>query len=130
MNLFNLKRMFNHILLNVPKEKINMLQFRDSIDLKSHECQTAGCIIGHCIILDEWKNIPKLKDGSINFLRWSYYFTGLFPYSDTWKFCFGMNLPNDKEFILSRLKNFIDNNGRISYFHDIIPLNKLTPYEL
>lgn len=148
MNLTNLKRMFNYILLNVPEEKINMSQFRDSIDLKSHECKSIGCIIGHCTILDKYENIPKKNNGELDFLKWSEKFTDLEFNSNEWEWCFGSSWQKyyktaTKEQILLRLRFIIKNKrvpvkfkpkGRFLYYLESIFIfkskNKLTPYIL
>ena len=134
MNLINLKRMFNHILLNVPKKNLVMKYFRDGDEI-SHECDSVGCIIGHCTILDDLENLSFKDDGKIDFFKWSEEFTGLTPYWGKWEWnwCFSSYWNDDKEQILLRLKYIIDNQSvpedwdRNSDY--ILPLQKLEPYE-
>ena len=131
MNLTNLKKIFNHILLNVPEENINMMNFRIGDEI-SHECKSVGCIIGHCVILDDYKNIPFNYYGKIDFEEWSGNFTELIPYSINWLWCFGGLWPNNKEQILLRLKYFIKNKKppKDWYYDYILHINKLEPYIL
>ena len=117
MNLINLKRIFNYILLNVPEEKLDMSHFRLYGDLNSHECKTVGCVIGHCTILDDFEKIPKNQNGEIYFEKWSENFTGLDFYSDEWEWCFSSGwskyyITKTKEQILLRIK-FLIKNKRI-----------------
>ena len=125
--------MFNHVLENVPEEKIQMENFRSSNDKTSHECQTVGCIIGHCTILDNYENIPKFLS-EIDFFKWGLIFTGMYLYSNKWEFCFGALWPNDKEQILLRIKYLIDNqdipDDWVSNYGYKLPLEKLEPYKI
>ena len=135
MNLINLKRMFNHILKNVPEEKLKMILYRYG-DEFSHECDSVGCVIGHCIILDEWENVPKyIFNQKINFSEWSEQFTSLEYLSDNWIWCFSGEWPDDKTQILLRIKYFIDNQSipedwDYNNNNYILPFEKLEPYEL
>lgn len=133
MNLTNLKKMFNHVLLNVPEKKIKMVSYRTG-DYDKHACDSTGCVIGHCTILDEWENIPIHHD-RINFRLWSEKFTGLYCESLKWKWCFRSIWPNKKEQILLRIKYLIDNqaipedwNCYDPYYK--LPVVELKPYEI
>ena len=137
INYLNLKKMFNHILENIAEEKINMSSYRNNHDdFFSHECGSTGCIIGHCLILDDWNNIPKYKKGNISFRRWSKIFTGIKNQSSEWSWCFGIWWPNNKEQILLRLKYFIDNKkipdgwDSHSHYDFLLPVEKLEPYKI
>ena len=138
MNLVNLKKMFNYILLNVPKENIEMGTYRPNCDLKFHECKSTGCVIGHCTILDDYEDIPKLINDDIDFNLWSEKFTNIDCFSKNWEWCFGALWPNDKDQILLRLKYLID-NGMPPYdwedlndsnYKYLLPEIKLEHYEL
>ena len=108
INLRNLKKIFNHILKDVPQKMITMRIYRAG-DEKIPECKSVGCIIGHSIILDDWENIPKCSNGDIKFTHWSREFTGLKYNSKEWQWCFSSFWPNNKAQILLRLKYLIDN---------------------
>ena len=91
MNRPNLQRMADYI-RTVHTEKFNMYSYREgnhSVEFLSPECNTVGCVIGHCTILDI-DNLPKNKDGSgtILFASWSETFTGLDVMSTEWDWCF------------------------------------------
>ena len=132
MNLTNLKRMYNHILENVPEEKIDMEKFRDDDDFINHECGSTGCVIGHCVILDDYKNLPFFN-GKIFFKLWSEEFTGINRKELIWNWCFSSNWSNNKEQILLRIKYLIDNKCVPYHFESydyILPTIKLEPYEL
>ena len=131
INYLNLKRMYNYVLENVPEEKINMMDFRHG-DLYSHKCQTVGCVIGHCTILDKWENIPKTKNGEIYFEKWSENFTGLDFISNNWNWCFGPRWPNNKKQILLRIKYLIDNQEvpKNWDYYLKLPVTKLEPYKI
>jgi hypothetical protein len=87
MNKDNLRRMAEYI-ATVPQELFDMWAYRNEEDLREHNCKTVGCVIGHCTILDDWKNIPRDEDGDILFGEWSEIFTGLNIDSELWDWCF------------------------------------------
>ena len=71
----------------IPQEKFDMERLRTGESL-NHECNSIGCVLGHCTILD--KNPLPMVDGIyINFDSWSFDFTGLDPSSDEWYYLFG-----------------------------------------
>lgn len=134
MNIPNLKLMFNHVLLNVNEDQIDMDFFRTGVK-NTHECKSTGCIIGHCVILDNWDNVPFNHYGNIDFNGWSEKFTGLISHSPEWLWCFSGYWPNNKTQILLRLKYLIDNQSvpqDLSYKgHDYLLLEQeLKPYEI
>ena len=132
MNLMNLKKIFNYILINVPQEKIQMNLYRLYENRNNHECKSVGCIIGHSIILDKWENIPKCGNDEINFKLWSEQFTGLNTDSNQWEWCFGGKWSDNKEQILLRIKYLIDNQKtpkEWSGYYYVLPVIKLEPYE-
>lgn len=112
MNIHNLKKMYNHI-LTVPSYLLDMADFRENRDdFYVHECNTIGCIIGHCVHLDNIENIPLTDEGCIMFFAWSEQYTGIDRDSREWLFLFstewsGFSATNTKAQILGRLKEFI-----------------------
>lgn len=134
INYLNLKRMFNHVLLNIPEHKIKMNVFRTG-KKDIHKCGSSGCVIGHCIILDDWKNITFLG-GEIDFYLWSSNFTGIYCQSDLWKWCFSGKWPDNKEQILLRIKYLIDNQSVPEDWDDcdnrkyLLPVQELVPYKI
>lgn len=85
MNIENLLKAAAYI-ETVPQEKFNMSLWRYRVHT-THQCETVGCLIGHCTILDHFENIPKTL-GDINYERWSEQFFGLKCASREWKWCF------------------------------------------
>jgi hypothetical protein len=71
----------------IRQENFDMLKFRTG-DKSSHECNSIGCVIGHCTILDDYENIPRTPTGQINFQLWSEKYTGLPIDSEEWAWCF------------------------------------------
>lgn len=67
----------------------NMATFRTPKDYENQECGYVGCILGHCIMLDDPKNIPRSKSKIIKFYTWSENFTGIEAMSDEWTWLFG-----------------------------------------
>ena len=131
-NWINLKRMYNHVLLNVLEENIEMAYFRRG-NIISHECKSFGCVIGHCLILDNWNDIP-FRYGEIDFTLWSRNFTGIKPYSENWDWCFGNEWSDNKEQVLLRLKYFIDNQSTpedwdVYSYNYLLSVTELKPYE-
>ena len=89
MNKDNLLRMANHI-ETIPQEDFNMAKFRKDRSSKKIECNTVGCAVGHCIILDP-DNIKKNfidRYGMIDYLEWSEQFTGV-TNMEQWNYLFG-----------------------------------------
>ena len=131
INYLNLKRMFNHMLENVPEDMIQMNSYRTE-KYDTHWCNSVGCVIGHCTILDKWENIPKNYINKINFEIWSENFTGLISYTNNWKWCFGPLWQDEKEQILLRLKYFIDNQKTPDYwdYDYLLPIEKLELYKI
>lgn len=97
MNRTNLQKMADYI-KTIKQEVFSMENYRNNEfdltffkELKSHKCNTVGCVIGHCIELDSLVNIPLRKDtGDIDFTLWSEQFTGLSnaKYAREWAWCF------------------------------------------
>jgi hypothetical protein len=73
---------------NIPQESFNMITYRKG-DTKSIECNSIGCVIGHCVSLDRSKTIPRYHESEeIDFEKWSGRFTGLGYYDNEWDWCF------------------------------------------
>ena len=87
MNKENLLKMADYI-ETIPQNDFHMGCYRNGFK-KYHKCNSVGCIIGHCTILDEEENLPRRSDGEINFSLWSQRFTGITAGSDEWYYLFG-----------------------------------------
>ena len=91
MNKENLLRMADHI-ETVPQDVFSMRYYRgggnDSTEDLTHECKSVGCVIGHCVILDNWENVPKDDLFGIYYMEWSEKFTGLRGLSYKWIYAF------------------------------------------
>jgi hypothetical protein len=83
MNRENLQRMADYI-RTVPKEKFSMIFYRTK-GQDSRECNSIGCVIGHCTVLDP-RPLPIDPFGNIEFDEWSFDFTGVD--SSEWGWCF------------------------------------------
>lgn|SRR5574343_751787 len=83
MNKENLIKAANYI-ATVPQGMFDMDFFRIN-NRDTHECNSIGCVIGHCVILDEWSNVP-IFNGAIDFLAWSLKFFDT-NYNE-WMWCF------------------------------------------
>jgi len=85
MNKENLNRMADYI-ETISPERFDMLEFRTG-GKKNHECDSVGCVLGHCTILD--KNPLRLDlEDRIDFDAWSREFTGLPSFSPDWQYLF------------------------------------------
>lgn len=94
MNVENLKRMRDH-LLTVPEESFDMRCWKNEIKFEGGGCETIGCVIGHCAIIDEenvTENYTKETGDSfpphIDYLGWSSEFTGIDYGCATWRYMF------------------------------------------
>lgn len=110
MNKDNLKRMADYI-ITIPQKKFNMRFFRRG-NIKNIECNSVGCVIGHCTILDSENILINYRDifNEIDFIGWSYKFTGLNRYE--WHWCFAsdwINIDNTPEGASQRIMYLIEN---------------------
>lgn len=125
MNKENLQRMADYI-KTIPQEKFDMGLFRDG-DRRTHECNSVGCIIGNCTILDN-EPLPRYNDGSIDFQKWSINFTGI-TNTHHWNWLFGGSLryiDNTTLGASKRIEHYIknglpDNWREIMYGSDPLP---------
>ena len=85
MNTENLKLMADYI-ETIPQDRFDMNTFRRGESVK-HECDSVGCILGHCTVLDE-RPLPMNFFDNIDFNAWSFDFTGLDPFSVEWDYLF------------------------------------------
>ena len=82
MNKENLQKMADYI-KTIPQNMFDMNTYRDG---QTHlpECDSVGCILGHCTILDD-----KIDNkGYINFSQWGEKFTGIDENDSEWDWCF------------------------------------------
>ncbi len=84
----NLLKMADYI-ETIPQEQFNMGTFRFNDKCVNPECNSVGCIIGHCTILDAENVINNFMKPSniINFQAWSEEFTGI-KGNNTWEYLF------------------------------------------
>jgi len=112
MNRENLQRMADYI-KTIPQEKFDMGKYRDTNDIKTHECNSVGCVIGHCTILDK-NPLPIFKNtDGIRFTDWSEVFTGLNGASDEWGWCFASewyDVDNTPTGAAKRIEWMLDND--------------------
>ena len=87
MNKENLQRMADYI-RTIPQGKFDMQVWRNGQEEKA-ECDSVGCVIGHCTVLDA-ENIEKFIGfwDKIDFDTWSEFFTGIDTGSAKWYWCF------------------------------------------
>ena len=110
MNKKNLLRMADHI-EKVPQERFNPEIYRGRSDDFTPECNSVGCTIGHCAILDKWENVPRNDFGNIQFFTWSRQFTGVMSLSE-WKYLFDPNwhkTDNTPTGAAKRIRYFVEN---------------------
>jgi len=108
MNRENLKLMADYI-ETIPQDKFDMEIFRNGQQTE-HECNSVGCVIGHCTVLDK-NPLPLHKDGDIAFYAWSKEFTGLEPLSGEWEYLFSSDwedMDNTPTGAASRIRHFLE----------------------
>jgi len=88
LNIKNLEEMADFI-ETVPSKIFNMLHIRMGGKV-TPECDSVGCIIGHCTVLDK-RPLPRLFNGEINFYSWAEEFTGLLLLPQAWCYLFSSN---------------------------------------
>lgn len=130
MNRENLQKMANHI-KTIPQKRFSMAEFRtfnDPKDMETHECNTIGDVIGHCTVLDNEDNIPRMMTGVIDFNKWSAVYTGLSIDSIEWLWCFSkhwVNTDNTPTGASKRIEWLLKNGLRANYMEQIIGKAKL-----
>lgn len=76
-------------------------------------CKTAGCVIGHCIVLDTKlaKELVSVYSVNTAYMIWSERFTGLENHTLEWKWCFSSTwkyVDNTVKGAINRIKLLID----------------------
>lgn len=130
LKLKNLQRMRDH-LDTIDEDKFNLRYFRSDYSI-TPECGTAGCIVGHCIGLDEnfedyiftptdpWPPAPA----ALNYKKWVRDFVGIAIYSNIGVYLFGMQWVDESdladrrmdglEHAKERLDDVIKHNGDLT----------------
>ena len=85
MNKGNLLRMADYA-ETIRPELFNIAVYRQGQCI-TPECDSIGCLIGHCTILDT-KQLPINFLGIIDFYVWINDFAGLMPGTPKWHWCF------------------------------------------
>lgn len=109
MNKENLLKMADYI-ETVPQEKFGMKLFRFG-DENTPECNSVGCIIWHCTILDT-EPLPRDLDGGIDFYKWSKSFTGISPFTNDWEYLFSwawVMTDNTPTGAAKRIRHYVEN---------------------
>lgn len=114
----NLERMAAHI-ETVPPEMFNIIDWRlnrTNEVMSFIECNSVGCVIGHCVQLDSYPElIPRIggEDGDwIDFPRWSFQFTGLLTTNKEWRWMFApewVEVDNTPTGAARRIRHFLTN---------------------
>lgn len=110
MNIENLQKMADYVKTILPVN-FTMWIYRNG-QMKTTECNTIGCIIGHCTVLDDPQNLPKDYEGDIKFGLWSEKFTGLKWETKEWNWCFSSEwskADNTPEGASKRIEYFLKN---------------------
>jgi hypothetical protein len=113
MNKVNLLRMADHI-ETIPQKDFNMFEYRSGGGYYDEiECNSVGCAVGHCTILDS-ENIKKNfmdKYGSIEFTYWSKVFTEV-TNNLQWEYLFSyawVNVDNTPQGTAKRIRDVVKN---------------------
>lgn len=77
INHRNLLRMAEYI-EKTPQERFDMRNYRNNGN-PTFDCGAVGCIIGHCVVLSDHKDVPKDSSSNINFAGWLKQFTSIDP---------------------------------------------------
>lgn len=111
MNKENLQLMADHI-KTIDPELFDMDIYRRG-DTEFAECNSIGCVIRHCAVLEEGE-LPRLPNGGIDFSHWSYKFTGLHTMDVEWEWCFGSSWSqhdNSIEGAVNRIEYLVNNES-------------------
>lgn len=128
MNKENLLRMADYV-ETIPQEQFDMECYRYD-DKTLPECNSVGCIIGHCTILDA-DNLPRYGNGTIDFFEWGEKFTGIGWRSVDWVYLFdGMwcDTDNTPTGAAKRIRHYVENGlpeDWIEQIHGEAPLSYL-----
>ena len=86
INLIELKRWRDYI-ATIPAEKIEMESWRSGTT-STPECDSVGCIVGHCTALYTMKQLPKDMFNQISFINVAERFLGIESEDPLWDFLF------------------------------------------
>lgn len=111
MNKENLLKMADYI-ETIPQEQFDMKEFRTlDEDRVLPECNSVGCIIGHCTALDA-DNLPRYDGGKIDFNEWGQKFTEISRVSDDWYYLFSSwwkYTDNTPTGAAKRIRHYVEN---------------------
>jgi len=113
MNKDNLRKMAEYI-RTIPENLFDMQIFRAPGNYKEVECNSVGCVIGHCTHLDAdnvLRNYTRFHDDSIRFHKWAEDFTEMGMYSASFQWCFDSewaDVDNTPEGAARRIEWLID----------------------
>jgi len=82
MNVRNLQRMANYI-RTIPQDRFSMSTYRED-ESNTAECNTVGCVVGHCTILDK----ELFNENKGDFGIWIRHYAGFSFSSPEWDWCF------------------------------------------
>ena len=136
MNKDNLLRMADHI-ETIPQKDFDMELYRKGTPIYpttecNIECDTVGCAVGHCTILDS-DNVKKNfinSHGNINFPEWSREFTDIYD-EDQWDYLFSgkwVNIDNSPKGTTKRIRYVVE-HGFPQDMYEEIRGNKKLSYE-
>jgi hypothetical protein len=112
MNKANLLLMAE-LIKTIPQDIFDMSSYRQNRnDECNHKCNTIGCVIGHCTVLDKVENLPRYENNEISFVQWSQNFTGLIGGTNEWHFLFSgdwVKSDNTPKGASNRIKYFVEN---------------------
>lgn len=132
VNLENLRLMADHI-ATVDQRYFNMRYFIRKIDqmeislIYGGGCGTVGCVIGHCIVLDE--SIMKPLSHDFNYYAWSERFTGISTKTLLWTYLFGNKwsyIDNTPIGASNRIRHFIEHGLPKDAREQILQINPIS----
>jgi hypothetical protein len=86
VDLEGLQKWREHI-ASLTVDRLDMKEFRHGLAI-SPKCDSSGCIVGHCAELYTYDELPKFKNGTIDFSKVSE-LIGIRCSDDMWNFLFG-----------------------------------------
>lgn len=97
----------------IDSKWFNMSVFRGMVhDRESHKCNSVGCVVGHCTILDTAENIDVFRDENnhISFYSWSNKFFDVHGIEWQWLFSDAWELIDNTTIgAAKRIRHFVEN---------------------
>lgn len=118
INYENLKKA-KELLKTIPEDRFDMKHYTNknsnTVSQVQNTCNSVCCVIGHCVVLDDYDNLIKYEDDIFNYHLWGKSFFGI-KKGYLWDFLFSGNWFNTDNTVKGAIKriDYVLNNKEFS----------------